>query len=1005
MKIQRYLLALVFLVTCMLHGQRSKIYTNELVDYDHAVELYQNKDYAAAQKLFEEIKDDFDDASELKAHSYYYEAFCAIRLGDRDGEDMMNEFFEKFPTSTKRNSAFLEVGDYYFNDRKYAYALKWYSKVNSSGLTLYSQEDFNFKMGYSLFAVGSFASAKKYFSPLLDSEKYGAQAKYYYGYMAYQDDDFSEADKYLSQVATENAYDEEIAYYMVNIRFKTGKFQEAIDAGLPLLEKSNGLQRSELSKIMGECYFNLGEYDRAIPYLQEYEGKKGKWNNTDFYQLGYAYYMQQDYENAMLWFTKIIDGDNAVSQNAYYHLAECYLKSDKKQEALNAFRNAKDMDFDPSIKQDAWLNYVKLSYEIGNPYNSTAVVIQEYLQAYPDGPERDEIRELLISAYLTSNDYQGALDYLTGNNSDDDDTYQKVALLYGLQLFREEKFEDAVKYLDLAASKGSNEAIGAKAQFWKAESFYRLEDYYKALSGFEAFRSAGEPTEVPERALIDYHVGYTYFQLQDYSKAGGHFNEFVDVSNNNDLLTDSYLRLGDCFFALSNYYKAVPFYEKVIEANGNDVDYAQLQIAYCHGFMGDTEKKIENLLEFTQTNLKSTLRDDAFYELGNSYVKINRNEEALEAYDQVVQNYRMSSLVPKSLLKQGLVYFNTDRNEEALVKYKAVIERFPGTDESREAVANAKQIYVAQGRVDAYEAFVKNIDFVSVTDEEIDNAMYASAEQFYLANDPEKAIPALEKYLERFPSGSNALNANFYLAEAYRNTGQKDKAMARYQVLLDKENNAYTERALVQTAQYYLEEEQTEKAMEILTRLEAQAESEPNLLFAESNLMKAYYETREYENAVAYAEKVLQKGKLENRVRSDAEIIIARSAFETGDFIKAQEGFEKLRENASGEVKAEAIYYDAFFKNEEGNYKLSNVSIQELASDFSMYRYWGGKGLIIMAKNFYALEDAYQATYILESVIQKFSEFEDVVKEARLELDKIKKEQSKTNSSVILEEN
>ena len=121
--------------------------------------------------------------------------------------------------------------------------------------------------------------------------------------------------------------------------------------------------------------------------------------------------------------------------------------------------------------------------------------------------------------------------------------------------------------------------------------------------------------------------------------------------------------------------------------------------------------------------------------------------------------------------------------------------------------------------------------------------------------------------------------------------------------------------------------------------------------------------------------------------------------------MKAQDAFKIVEETASGELKAEAIYYDAFFKNEEGNYKLSNVSVQKLASEFSTFRYWGGKGLIIMAQNFYELEDAYQATYILESVIQKFSEFEDLVNDAQTELNTIKVKEAKTNSSVIIENN
>ena len=54
----------------------------------------------------------------------------------------------------------------------------------------------------------------------------------------------------------------------------------------------------------------------------------------------------------------------------------------------------------------------------------------------------------------------------------------------------------------------------------------------------------------------------------------------------------------------------------------------------------------------------------------------------------------------------------------------------------------------------------------------------------------------------------------------------------------------------------------------------------------------------------------------------------------------------------------------------------------------------------MMAKNFNALDDAYQATYILESVIKNFSQFDDVVAEAQTELNRIKTEEAKTNFSV-----
>ena len=53
-----------------------------------------------------------------------------------------------------------------------------------------------------------------------------------------------------------------------------------------------------------------------------------------------------------------------------------------------------------------------------------------------------------------------------------------------------------------------------------------------------------------------------------------------------------------------------------------------------------------------------------------------------------------------------------------------------------------------------------------------------------------------------------------------------------------------------------------------------------------------------------------------------------------------------------------------------------------------------------MAKNYYALKDAYQATYILENIIKNFTQYKDVTEEATNELRSIKNKEAKTNESV-----
>jgi len=428
---------LIVVLGCAFLGlsQESKIYTHDQKAYQDALALYNNKQYQAAQTIFEQVKNQTEDA-ETEANSVYYIANAAIRLNQLGADRLMEDFVARYPTSTKRNSAFLDVADYYFETGKYPYALKWYNKVDQGAMSRKDKERFNFNNGYALFASKKNKEAERYLSKVTNSPTYGSQAKYYLGYMAYQEDDYEGANERFDEITDQELLEEKLSYYQADMNFKLGNFDEAITLAKKQLPKSDRQEVSELNKIIGESYFNQKKYAEAIPYLEKYKGKRGKWKNSDYYLLGYCYYKQGDFANAIQQFNKIVGGTNSVSQNAYYHLAECYLKLDKKQEALNAFRNASEMDFTPEIQKDALLNYGRLSYEIGNAYEPVPQVLKSYLDQYPNDEHTTEIQELLVDSYITSRNFKGAMELLEENkNYASKTTYQKVAFYRGVELF------------------------------------------------------------------------------------------------------------------------------------------------------------------------------------------------------------------------------------------------------------------------------------------------------------------------------------------------------------------------------------------------------------------------------------------------------------------------------------------------------------------------------------------------------------------------------------------
>ena len=987
-------------------AQQSAAYTNDFVEFQKALSLYNNQQYLAAQAAFKQVKK-ASKGEAIESDCAYYIANCAVRLNQKNADTLIEGFVEDYPTSTKKNTAFVDVADYYFENGKFAYSEKWYSKVDENSLSQTEREKFNFNRGYTAFSSKNFKEAKKYLNRVENSQKYGSQAKYYIGFMAYEGDDYDKANEYFNQVEGEDKYKEKLSYYQADLNFKLGKFEKAIELAKAQLEKTNEENElSELNKIIGESYFNLENYEEAISYLTEYKGKKGKWNNTDYYQLGYAYYKQKNYNKAISEFNKIIDGNNSVAQNAYYHLGESYVNLDKKQEALNAFRNASQMDYDLKIQEDAWLNYAKISYEIGNPYQSVPQVLASYLDKYPETNYREELETLLIDSYITSKNYKEALVLLKGKKSFENKVaYQKVAYYRGIELYNESNYTEAEKMFDASIGESQDAKYTARATFWKAETDYNLTNYDDALIGFKQFQQQTEANQTPEYKNLDYNLAYTYFKQKNYDQAIQYFKNFT-INNKEDKvrLNDAYLRLADSYFVTSAYQNAITMYNEALSVNKIEMDYAFFQKAMSYGYLGQSEKKISELETFISKYLSSKLRDDAMYTLGNAYVKSGDSEKGVAMYNQLISEYNNGSFTSKALLRQGLVYYNTSKNEKALTKFKKVAGDFPNSLEANQAVATARLIYIDLGRVNEYAAWVQTLDYVEVADGDLDNATYLSAEKQYLDSNTNDAIKLFNRYLNDFNNGLHANQAHFYLAQLYFKKDLKENAKPHYKAVVEASQSEFTEEALLRFSQIILDQKNWVEAIGTLKRLESEANFPQNILFAQSNLMQANYQLKKYTEAVAYAEKVLSNLNLDNKIKSDAYVIIARSAMKTNDEAKAKSAYANVELTATGETAAEALYYNAYFKNKESNYAASNTVVQRLAKDYSGYKFYGAKGLIVMAKNQYALGDAFQATYILESVIKNFKDFSEVVTEAETELNRIKTEQAKTNASVETED-
>ena len=769
------------------------------------------------------------------------------------------------------------------------------------------------------------------------------------------------------------------------MNFRLGRFNQAIELGKKVLNDPAVDIVSEASKIIGESHFNLGEYAAAIPYLEAYKGKKGKWNNIDYYQLGFAYYKTQTYDKALTQFNKIASGNNALAQNAYYYLADCYLRMNNKTAAQNAFKRASEMNFDPEVKEDAFLNYAKLSYEIGNPYETPPQVLINFLDAYPKHQQSELIRELLVSSYTKEGNYLEAIKILDEKSGyKDKETLEQVILLQSIVEFNNAKYDESSNLLKRVLKINENEFVEAFALYWLGRSEYERNQFDSSLEYFKKFKKHPKRKLVDSYKRINYDIGYVYFKLGEYPFALTAFEEFDSENSTFDpsFQRDTFLRMGDCSFAMRKYWPAMEYYNKAVALNESKGAYPNFQKAMSYGFVDRNPKKIETLLMLQRQYPKDPLLDDTLFELASAFSREGNFNNAIATYDRLLNEFNTSPYLAQTALNKGLILYNTERYAQAQKVLEEVAVKYKRYAVAQQAVRTLRELAVDQGAVREFTQWVRSHGLTTFTDNELEKTAFEAAEKRFLEGNVNAGESLLSEYLENYPQGTYYLTATYYLAELYFKKQDLENAQLAYEELAQGVITNYSEKALVRLVSLLKNKSELVRSIPYLEKLDSIASFKENKRFALLNLMQAHYLEEAYLKTLSLTERVLKLPDLESSLKWDALTLKAKSALAIKDTLTAAATFKMLETAPEPNIIAEALYFRAYQLYVDKQFEVSNTVIGKIAQLGSASGIWNVKALLLLAKNYYALEDSFQAVFVLESVIENFDTYPNQIEEA-----------------------
>ncbi|MFN8276802.1 MAG: tetratricopeptide repeat protein [Chitinophagales bacterium] len=1001
------LLLWVFLTWLVcLPAQKTFTYTDPNRDFKEAQQLFEAQHYQAARQrlaLFLQQMPATTASQHLvvQEQADYYIAASAAESADADAEKLLLAYIKNYHATGHRNAVVFYLGKYYSQENKHAEALEWLLKVDPAGLNANQLVAYKFLLGYSYFVKKKFDDAKPLFRDIKDvHEKYFYPANYYYAFISFYQKDYKNAMASFKAIEDSKLYASVIPYYIAQIYFLEKNYSESIRYINGNIDKAALNYKDEMNHLLGEAYFQVSDYERALPLLENFVAANKKVRKEDIYELGICQYKTGAYDRAIENFTQVNLLDEMMGQSATYALADCYLKTNQKSKARSAFQSAAAMDFDLDIKQLSLFHYGKLCFELG--YASEAVsTLENFLKANPSSSYREEANELLLNALVQTKNYERAylviekLEELTPSLKA---IYQKVTCYHAIEVFNDKKFEAAVDLAEKSLKFPVEQDLALRAVYTKAEAQYQLKNYEDAIVQYQRFNAGMKPYLEEKVGLSElrseYNIAYAYFKLKRYKEARFHFTAAIEESNGTkdvegkkSLLPDIYLRFAECCFVTKDYNEAAGAYDKVVQNNWPGTEYAFFQKGIVQGLQGHFRDKITTLQTLIGRYPTSVYVGQAHYEIGDTYLELDNNEDAILSFNRVVKDFPKSAFAPKASLKTALALYNLNKKEEALDRYKEIIKKFPDSKESHQSIAAIRDLSIELGKPAEYAPF-------ATSEGERDSLTYQAGEAAFLNNECGKAIGLFAQYEEAYPKGIFIQDARFSRAECLIRNMQYNDALGEYRIIVDNRFSKYYERALLNGSGIaYYEVKDTETAYGFYKKLYEASSSSANTYTATLGVMRTAYYLARYDEVSEFADKLIMSGTAKQTDVDDATYMKAKAAYALGQMDIAYINFNKAAATQISARAAESKYMVAKFLFEKAEYKASLDTCFKIKNRFGSYEYWIVKDFILIAENYYALGNAFQAKATLESIVDNYKGDVQLLEEARRKLEKIRSEE------------
>ena len=999
-------------------AQQSQAFASDERFFLEGLDLFDREQYGAARQSFRRYLDQSgrrtsfapgagDARRERTADAEYYDAVAGLYLQHPDAEGLVLDFAGRHPVHPRAALAYFELAKLYFAQKNYPSAVAYFQRVAPDNLSAVQRAESDFKLAYGYFEQKEYARARLLFDRnKLAPGQYRYASAYYAGYLAYRAGDFAAARQDLRVAEQNDAYRPVVPAVMAQIYYKEANYDGLISYAAQALQNQPPPQNAdEIQLLAGDAYYQKQDYKEAAGYFDRYAAGKKRMEPALQYKIGFANYKTGDFPGAIAALKPVAARRDSLGQNAAYHLGLSYLQIGQKPYALAAFDAARQSTQERNIAEQATLKLGQVHYELSN-LPEVIAALRDFQQKYPRSKSQPAVDELLSTSFLSSADYQQALTYLeslgTGRSDRLNATYQRVAYAQAASLYNDGQYAEALPLLDRSLNHPQDDALRAAAQVLRGEIYSVGQRYPEAIAAYvaaarEVRRGGVSPEEADFEQKARYGLGYAYYNTKQYERARSQFQAFLHDADANQRTApakpsdpnyyDATLRLADTYYVAKSYPAALDLYEKVIQANAADKDYAYYQKGVTLGAMGRRDEASKTLAALLKTSPGSRYAEPAGFQQAQLDFEAGDYGPAAAGFTRLIDNRPGAALVPAALQKRGVSFANLAQHDKAAADFQRVLTDFPRSESAAQAIYSLQESLAALGRTEEFDAALSQFKGQNPNSKATESVEFEAAKSLYLTEKYAPALTRLQSFLTQYSGSALSPDARFFLADSYLKTGRRAEALTGLRAVVEEGKSEFVNRAVGRVADLEFEAQNYSEAINYYQRLKTASANRREVATATLGLLRATYGSGDFAATRAVAEELRGLAGATANATNAALLYLGKASLRQNNPDQAATELRAAVAAAPADVNgAEAQYLLGQALLQQKKYPEALAEALKVNSRYASYELWQGRAFLLVAEIYAEQGEIFQARGTLSSIIDNKFPVAEIVAAARQRL-------------------